>query len=204
MKSKIKKSYRRASDLKTLGVGDRVSDSLKGNAKFPDVEAKRTKLEKTNNDFRGAISIAGRKDRTLSSAKNDIRAELIRVLDDLADYVTTISNGDKTMLLSSGFDITGQKDLTQVLAPIEKLVVVSEMPGQATTRVKRVAGARSYVHQYTTDPLSPDSVWVSETTTDREHTFSNLKSVTRYWFRVIAIGNGKQAVYSPPVARVVQ
>jgi len=124
-------------------------------------------------------------------------------LDELSDYVTTTSNGDKTMLLSSGFDITGDKDLSQTLTPIEKLVVVSDQPGQATTRVKRVAGARSYVHQYTADPLSTDSVWVSETTTEREHTFSNLKSVVRYWFRVIAVGKGKQFVYSTPVARVI-
>jgi len=203
MKSKIKKSYRRTSDLKTLGTGDRVSDSLKGNTKFPEAEAKRTKLEEKCNEFRKSISTAGRKDRTLSSAKNDIKAEVVVILDDIADYVTSISNGDKTTLLSSGFDISGVKDLSQVLSPIEKLVVVSEQPGQATTRVKKIAGARSYVHQYTADPLSPDSVWVSETTTEREHTFSNLKSVARYWFRVIAIGNGKQAVYSPPVARVI-
>ena len=204
MKLKIRKSYRRHSDIKVLKLGDRVSDSLKDNARFPDANATRTKLEKKCNDFRGAISIAGRNDRTLSSAKNDIKAELIGWLDDLADYVTTTSNGDKTMLLSSGFDITGLKDLSQVLPPIEKLVVVSELPGQATTRVKHVAGARSYVHQYTTDPITSNSVWVSETSTDREHTFTNLQSVTRYWFRVIAIGKGKQTVYSPPVARVIQ
>jgi hypothetical protein len=204
MKVKIKKSYRRASDLKTLGAGDLVSDSLKGNAKFPEAEARRTKLEEKCNNFRGAISTAGRKDRTLSSAKNDIKTELVSILDELADYVTTTCNGDKTMLLSSGFDITGDKDLTQALPPIEKLVVVSDQPGQATTRVNRVAGARSYVHQYTTDPLSPDNVWISETTTEREHTFSNLRSVARYWFRVLAVGKGKQVVYSPPVARVIQ
>ena len=204
MKLKIKKSYRRASDLKTLGMGDRVSDSLRGNEKFPEAETTRTKLEKKCNDFRSSISTAGRKDRTLSSAKNDIKAEVVSIMDDLADYVTTTSNGDKTMLLSSGFDITGDKDLTQVLSPIEKLVVVSDQPGQATIRVNRVTGARSYVYQYTTDPLSPDNVWISETTIEREHTFTNLKSVARFWFRVIAIGKGKQAVYSPPVARVIQ
>jgi hypothetical protein len=204
MKLRIKKTYRRTSDIKALKLGDRVSDSLKDNARFPEANATRTKLEKSCNDFRGSISIAGRNDRTLSSAKNDIKAELIGLLDELADYVTTTSNGDKTMLLSSGFDITGEKDLSQVLPPIEQLVVVSELTGQATTRVKKVTGARSYVHQYTTDPLSPDSVWVSETSTEREHTFTNLKSVAKYWFRVIAIGKGKQAVYSPPVARVIQ
>ena len=108
------------------------------------------------------------------------------------------------MLLNSGFEIIGIKSESQDLLPITGLTVMSEVPGQATTRVKRVAGAKSYVHQYTADPLSPDSVWVSETSINREHTFSNLRSVARYWFRIIAIGKGNQTVYSPPVARVVQ
>ena len=203
MKLKIKKSYRRASDLKTLGIGDRISDSLKGNEKFPEAETSRLKLENKCNEFRKSISIAGSKDRTLSSVKNDLKEEIVSLIDDLADYVTITSNGDKTMLLSSGFDITGDKDVLQALRPIEKLVVVCDQPGQATTRVKRVAGARSYVHQYTADPLTPDSIWMSETTTEPDHTFSSLKSVARYWFRVIAIGKGKQPVYSALVARVV-
>ena len=108
------------------------------------------------------------------------------------------------MMVSCGFDISGDHVLTQTVSRSEELVLVSDQPGQAPTRVNRVAGARSYVHQYTTDPLSPDNVWISETTTEREHTFSNLRSVTRDWFRVIAVGKGKQVVYSPPVARVIQ
>ncbi len=203
MKLKIQKSYRRASDLKTLGIGDRISDSLKGNEKFPEAETTRLTLENKCNEFRKSISIASRNDRMLSSAKNDLKAEIVGLIDNLADYVTITSNGDKTMLLSSGFDITGDKDVLQALPPIEKLVVMCDQPGQATTRVKRVAGARSYVHQYTADPLSPDSVWAGETTTEPEHTFSNLKSVVRYWFRVIAVGRGKLSVYSMPVAKVV-
>ena len=31
-----------------------------------------------------------------------------------------------------------------------------------------------------------------------------MSSVARYWFRVIAVDKGKQVVYSPPVARVIQ
>jgi len=54
------------------------------------------------------------------------------------------------------------------------------------------------------DPLTADSVWVGETITERQHTFNNLKSVAKYWFRVIAIGTNRQTVYSPPVSRVIQ
>ena len=204
MQIRISTKYRRSSDKNLLKFCYQVADSQKSNPEFPDPKPSHAVIVAACDEFRVAVSMASRNDRALLSAKNDKKAVLIGLLDELAEYVTATSNGDKTMLLNSGFDITGLKVESQALEPIAELTVKSELPGQATTRVKRVAGARSYVHQYTADPLSPDSVWISETTTNREHTFSNLKSVTRYWFRVIAIGKGNQAVYSPPVSRVIQ
>ena len=204
MKLRIKTSYRRTSDSKLLKLGCRVSESLKNNQSFPDPKPAQPVLEKACQEFQIAVSMAGRSDRTLSSAKNDKKAALIRLLNEEADYVTATSNGDKTMLLSSGFDITGTKNNTDELSPIEQFIVKIGAPGEATTRVKKVPGARSYIHQYTPDPLTPDSVWVGETIAERQHTFSNLKSVAKYWFRVIAIGRNRQTVYSPPVSRVIQ
>lgn len=204
MNARINTAYKRSSDGYVQKLCDRVNESLKDNPKFPEANERRTKLEQVAGEFRTAVSIAGRSDRTLSSAKNDKKAELIAILNDIAAYVITTSNGDKTMLLSSGFDIIGLKSESQELTPITALIVTIGDPGQATTKVTKVTGAKSYVHQYTQDPITPESVWVSETVTDRQHTFNGLQSVTRYWFRVIAIGKGRQSVYSPPVSRVIQ
>lgn len=204
MQASISTKYRRSSDKNLLQFCYQVSDTMKDNPVFPDPKPSQSVLHTACDEFRFAGSMAGRNDRARLSAKNDKKAVLIGLIDELAEYVTATCNGDKTKLLLSGFEIVGLKSESQDLQPITELTVQSELPGQAIVRVKRVPGARSYVHQYTTDPLSPDSVWVSETSTDREHTFTNLQSVARYWFRVIAIGKGKQAVYSPPVARVIQ
>lgn len=204
MKLKIKSSYRKSSDAFLIKICNRVKESLKGNTYFPNPIPELTVVEKAFQDFQVAVSIAGRNDRTLSSAKNDKKAELIGIMDELNDYVTTTSNGDKTMLLSSGFDIAGIKSTPQTLAPIEQLDVEIGPPGQAITRVKKVAGAKAYIHQCTPDPVTPDSEWMSETVTESENTFTNLKSVAKYWFRVIAVGKGKQTVYSVLVSRVIQ
>jgi hypothetical protein len=204
MKLKIKSSYRKSSDTYLLKICSRVKESLKGNTYLPNPKPELPVVEKAFLDFQVAVSIAGRNDRTLSSAKNDKKAELIGILDELNDYVTTTSNGDATILLSSGFDISGTKAASQTLAPIEQLEVEIGPPGTAITRVKKVAGAKAYIHQCTPDPITPDSKWMSETITDSENTFTNLNSVARYWFRVIAIGRGKQMVYSGLVSRVIQ
>jgi len=203
MQATISTKYRRSSDKALLQLCYQIADTLKDNPAFPDPMPTLAVFLIACDDFRVAVSLSSRKDRALQSAKNDKKAHLIGLLDDLVKYVTTKCNGDKTMLLKSGFNIVGLKSVSSNLEPITDLKVESELPGQVTIRVKRVTGARSYVFQYTTDPLGPDSIWLSETSIEREHTFSNLKSVARYWFRVIAIGKGKQAVYSASVARVI-
>lgn len=204
MEIRISTKYRTSSDNNLLSFGYQVSDILKDNQDYLTIDPAQSELLTSCDSFRVSLSFSSRNDRRLLSAKNDKRAALIAVLDKLAESVTAISKGDKTMLLKSGFNIVGLKTESQALLPIDKLEVEVDVPGQATTRVKRVAGARSYVHQYTPDPLTPNSVWVSETLTDRAHTFTNLESVKKYLFRVIAIGRNRQSVYSPAVARVVQ
>lgn len=204
MSTKIKNSYKKGGDAKLNVLANRILESLKDNPNFPNPTPALATLETALQEYGRALSVSGRFDRTRISAKNDKKAALIGVLSQLAGYVEATCQGDKTKLLSSGFDITGEKIASNTLPPISTFTVASEAPGQAITRVNKVAGARSYVHQYTPDPITSNSVWVSETTTDRQHTFNNLPSVTKCWFRVIAVGRGRQSVYSPPVSRVIQ
>src|SRR5690242_12208437 len=117
MKLKIKKSYRKPSDTFILKLIGRVLENMKNNAAFPNPIPTVAEVEKKAVDFQLALNVAGRSDRTLSSAKNDRKAELIGMLEKWDDYVTITSNGDKTMLLSSGFDIAGLKIQSQELTP---------------------------------------------------------------------------------------
>jgi hypothetical protein len=204
MKLKIKKSYRYASDMDALKIANRVADSTKENPSFPDAGPIQARLEKVCLEYTGTINKAGRNDRTLASAKNDKKAELIRIMDEMADHVTAVSNGDSTMLLSSGFDISGIKAIDQNLADVEKFTVEIGGAGMATTRVKKVTGAKAYIHKCTPDPITPESVWITDTTTDRENTFTNLKSVSRYWFQVFVVGKDKQMKASTLVSVVIQ
>jgi hypothetical protein len=190
--------------MNTYKLSSRVADSTKGNPVFPEAGSIQSRLEKVNQEFTSTINKAGRNDRTLASAKNDKKAELIRILDEMADHITAVSNGDATMLLSSGFDISGIKPIDQSLGPIEKFTVEAGKPGMATTRVKKVSGAKAYIHKCTPDPITSESVWITETSAERENTFTNLNSVARYWFQVVVIGKDKQMEVSLPVSMVIQ
>lgn len=204
MKLKIKKSYKKPSDTFMLKLIGRILESMKNNSYLPNPIPSHAEAEKAATDYSQSLNIAGRNDRTLASAKNDKKAVLIGILEKWDDYVTLTSNGDKTILLSSGFDIVGLKNQSQELLVIEEMDVKIGPVGQAIVSVKKVAGARMYAFQCTPDPVTPDSVWTTETTSDRENTFTNLNSIAKYWFRVIAYGRGKQTVTSMLVSRVIQ
>jgi hypothetical protein len=90
------------------------------------------------------------------------------------------------------------------MSAIKELKVTIDRSGIAVTRVKRVAGAKAYVHQYTTDPSMDDSGWVKKVTTDPSYTFTALRSQEKHWFQVIAVGLNGQESASPPVSRVIQ
>ena len=204
MKLKIKKSYRKPSDTFLLKLVGRVLESMRNNPYFPNPIPTHAEVEKAFTEYGVSLNVAGRNDRTLASAKNDRKAVVTGMLNKWDDYVTATSNGDKTMLLSSGFDIVGIGNTSQGLAPIEQLDVEIGPPGQAIARIKRVAGAKAYVFQCTPDPVTPDSQWIIETTSEREIVFANLNSIAKYWFRVIAIGKGTQKVTSVLISRVIQ
>jgi hypothetical protein len=118
-------------------------------------------------------------------------------------YVTLTCKGDRAMLLSSGFKLnraTGETSLEH----IKELQVTIGQPGEAITKVKRVTGAKAYIHQYTKDPLTSESEWTSKFITDTSYVFTALQSKEKYLFRVIAIGLKGQEVISPVVGRVIQ
>lgn len=122
----------------------------------------------------------------------------------LAEYVMITAKGDKTKLLSSGFNITGTTvRITQELA-IEKLVVELGEYGEATTRITKATAAIAFVHEYAMEAPGPNTAWTSEGTSQDSYTFKGLSSDKRYWFRVVAIGKNGQRVYSAVVSKVIQ
>ena len=121
---------------------------------------------------------------------------------ELANYVTQTGKGDKTLLLASGFDLNADKGTSQKVEP--SLLVELGKPGEVTIRIKRVSRARVYIHQYTADPLTPQSIWTSENSKNAEHTFTGLDSGARIWLRVIVVDQKGESIYWEPVSRIVQ
>ncbi|MCS3799622.1 hypothetical protein GGD38_004995 [Chitinophagaceae bacterium OAS944] len=203
MKNIIITAYKRESDNDLVGTINRILGKTDNNPVFPNPPAVLGEIKADLPAFITSITKASGGDEEFLSAKKDFRTNMLIKLGILAEYVTLTCGGDRTKLLSSGFELNrarGEKSL----AAIKELKVTAERTGEANTRVKKVAGAKAYIHQYTPDPLMEDSVWVSKFVTDSRYTFTGLKSKEKYLFQVIAIGMNGQETVSPAVARVIQ
>ena len=121
---------------------------------------------------------------------------------ELAHYVTQTAKGDKTLLLASGFDINADPNTSQKSEPV--LSVELGKPGEVTIRIKRVSRARVYMHQYTADPITPQSIWTSENSINAKHTFTGLESGAKLWLRIIVVDKKGESIYWEPVSRIVQ
>lgn len=203
MEDVILTSYKYLRDSDTVTIANRVVEKMENNPNFSDPPPALAAAKKLLPEVLSAVGNAKGRDVEAVQLKNDLKDELVALLTELADYVTLKCKGDRLMLLSSGFPISGATS-TQVEQVIEKLDVDLGAPGQVTTTVKRLRGARAYMHQYTTETPTAETVWHNEAGKHPSHTFSGLKSMEKYWFRVVAVAADGENIISPIVWRVIQ
>jgi hypothetical protein len=190
--------------LEILYVGQHVINSMENNEAFPDLPAAFEKLKIILPKYKQALSDSHNRDKYYVSLKNDLKAEVLELLYEVANYVTVISKGDRTTMLRSGFNINSANGSNKQPPTIEILEIDLKVTGQATTRVRKVTRAIAFVHQYTAEPPTKETIWVSEGTSLSNYTFEGLQSDKRYWFRVVAIGYYGLRSYSAIVSKVIQ
>jgi len=200
----ITNSFNRGRDGDLVNTSFLIIESVTDNTYFLNPIPALADIKKAAQEYQAALYNAAGRDQKLVSIKNDKRAVLRALLSQLAEYVSSVAKGDRTVLLSSGFSLTKAKGEVATLKPIDKLMVSTETPEQAVISVKKVNGAKAYIHQYTTGAVTSESQWVSRTITEPWCTFTGLQPGVKYAFRVIAIGPGEQSVYSPIVSRFIQ
>ncbi|WP_205510091.1 hypothetical protein [Longitalea arenae] len=203
MKNIILSVYKRQSDSELITTGHRVTGKIKDNPNFPDPPPELDEAIKLLPEFQKSVSNAKGRDMEVINLKNEQKAALVTLLVTLDKYVTVTSDGDRGKLLSSGFPVAGDR-YYQAEPVILQLEVELGPPGEATTSIKRLRGARAYMHQYTTQPPTAETVWISEGSKFAYYTFSGLHSMAKYWFRVVAISQDGQMIYSPVITKVIQ
>ena len=203
MIAKITMSFDRLSDANLLTKARDIFTAMTGNPSFAAPTPALDDLYAAILDFQAAVNAAAGRERTKVVLKNRSRVALIAILKAIGNYVTFTANGDSAMLSSSGYD---PRKTPQPVIVSKPTVTVDDgtNSGELLNSADSAKNTRGFVHQYTADPLTDNSVWNSFTTTSKKYTFTGLNRAKVYWCRVGVIGAKGQLVFSDPISRVVQ
>lgn len=176
-----------------------IESQMDGNTHFPspvpaiaDVTAKRQELEALMNE-------ASTGNREAIASKDQAYKELEALLKKLATYVSLLADGNKTVILSSGYGVRKENEPAPPLSrPEEFRVRNAQRQGEVDLRWKKVRGGVSYnVEVTTTDPADPSTVWSPvDTVLQTKHAVENLTPGVYYWFRLCAVGRKETSAYS--------
>lgn len=180
-----------------------IISSMTGNAHFPTPVPALADVTAAATAYTAALVKAGTGNRSDVADKNAKRLVLIGLLTSLGSYVTFMANGDAVLLLTSGFDISKDRQPVVITKPEIVRIENGQVSGELLLNVKAVKGAQSYLHEYTSDATLAPASWVSTTSTTAKGVLTNLQPGTVYYCRVAAIGANNQLLYSDPVSRMV-
>jgi hypothetical protein len=200
----ILKSYKRDGDSELGTSATRVLDGMENNQNFLDPPPAYVSLKTLLPEYRTSVANAKGRDSVAVSLKKDLKVKVVGLMTELDAWVTEKCKGDRTMLLESGFYISGEKTKVVPEPVITNLEVELGRAGVLTTKIKRVARCRGYWHQYATEPPTSATNWNSESSLQPEFTFTGLISGKTYWLRVAIYSKTGQWVYSPVESRIVQ
>jgi hypothetical protein len=180
-----------------------ILTSMTGNASFPAPDPALADVTTALNNFITALANAADGGVTLTATKNDMRATLVALLRDLANYVQVACNGDLTVLLSSGFPIQKpQRNPVGVLpAPVNLTLNLGSLSGELDAIVPPVFGASVYNWRLTAT-ANPGVVLQSAQTTGGRTTFNGLTPGVVYVAQVNAVGAAGPSDWSNPVSKM--
>src|SRR5689334_15387815 len=143
MKNKII-TFNKVTQQHIGAICKQVLDGMGATSYYPTLPEEYNELKAAYPEYINILSDASTRDKVKVSIKNDFKANVLRILMALAEYVTVTAKGDRTKLLSSGFPITGTTVRIVPELAIEKMVVELGEHGEATTRITKATAAIAF------------------------------------------------------------
>ena len=177
-------------DLETLQLTQDIITKVTGNPHFGTPNPTLTALQAlltTATDAVNAYDATRQSLTMLRTDREDAMEALKEGLRALAGYVASASNGDATIILSSGMNV--RQDPAPIGLPAAPQNLSAQFGANDGTSVldwESVRGGRSYLVECATNALGP---WTQVAlTTDTQTLVTNLISGTKYYYRVRALG----------------
>jgi len=92
-------------DARLYSRANHIIDKMDGNPHFADVQPLLAVLREATTTYTAALAKTQSGSKEDTAIKNQARAALIAILKQIAARVQTISDGDRTLILSTGYDV---------------------------------------------------------------------------------------------------
>jgi hypothetical protein len=203
---RIRLNLRNLTIPEKLAKGRQIVTAMQNNTSFAtpvpalaDVTARLDQLEKAFNSVQSAKSEVSARVLTQDNAEADVD----QILTQLGGYVEAVAGRDDTLITSVGMDTKASRSTpTSPGEPQSVGAVAGSHEGVILLSWKPVPNAKSYTIESSTDPATPASWTHVAIATSAAKAISNLKTGTRYWFRVAAVSAGGQSGWSEQATKV--
>lgn len=200
MRSNIKLPIGKYTPTELLALTRNVVSKMTDNANFPTPIVALKSISDKADELETAIREATHGSRQSKLHRNDVVAEVQDLLRSQAEYVRGVCNGDRTMLESSGYELSKIPEKRGIpSAPIMKEAKMTGISGQVKLKWNSIKEASMYqVWMTDSDPVTNPNWTPVSVTTKITASVDNLTSYTAYWFSVSAINSAGEGAKSDP------
>jgi len=205
--SKTKLDLKNKSDGELNSFAKEHITKMAGNPSFttPDPDEATFKAGSDAFDTALAESIATQQTaKEKTSVKDAARAVLENLLNKRGKYVELKADGDKTKILSTGFDVAGDRTPPSLPVQVAHLsVTAGDADGELDLQWDPVGSVKSYKVHVCTDPVSTNGWTEKASPTKSKVSLMGLTSGAKMWSRVCGVGAAGQGAWSDPVPKIV-
>jgi hypothetical protein len=179
-----------------------IAGKMDGNAFFPTPKVTPKQLTDKANEYIAALANCVDGTSADTAHKNKVKAELIALLDTLADDVEFTAQGNQEMLASTGYDLTNPTAVSP--APVGT-VTITNVNNVATTKLGLDLNVQGNVWAVLVQTMTAPNVWVTAAVfTDLKNAVvPNLVPGTVYTFRACAMAaSNQQSEWCEPVSHM--
>lgn len=199
---------------KLSALGNKVITNLAANAAtFPAPDPAIAQLQAVSNTFATQIGQAKTGDHQKVQLRNATAVKFLGMLQTERNYINKIAQGDKSIILLSGFDASAEptplgipdataiQKITDGPIPLSAKILLARITNPLMANKPKF----TYIVQSSTTPLNPDSFkTVLITQNSRNLVIPNMVRLQEIFFRVAAMNSHGQGEWSPPVVFVAR
>ena len=198
--------FSRYKDDELLVKGTHIYDSLDGNVSFPLLAPSLPSLQTALDEYSPALAKADGGSKLDVSIKNQKREALIEVLRTIGEAVNDEAGGDETKIVSSGYDMTKDREPVGTLPPPEDMNLdFGPDPGDMIVKLTPAPRDADYIVFFAKDPMpADDKDWHQQFSKKSKIELKGLDSGDKYWFKGSYVTSTGEYNFTPPQSRIIQ